>query len=276
MTTTLRCLLTPSRGSASKTGLFVDGYNKGNDGIDLTVPAKEVLTPKMKTSMAVRRLEASTRDTPSIFANVRKNGRKTTQKYQNDAKFVVSFDLNVGETNKKNALEGTLPLPPPSNAEKVSSFDEFFVGDLNRNSTSIVDFMFGKDSHIEHIEVADDDNSFMLGQTFDSAFNFLVVGAAASKSFTGNTIVEDHIFGKDIDQEQIEVTDDENFYGEGRTYDNGSIAEATATAAAPGALSDYFSGDDLTEVDTTVIAEYYDEFGQSKAIDNDIIMGRES
>ena len=187
MTTTIRCFLASSQELPSKKKMTLDGNNKGNDGIVLLSDPEKVITSSTTSATTIRRLEANDRDTPSIFSNVRKN-RRRKMKQSRQKKFDVSFDENV---EKCNAFEGS----------------------FSNRDTSIIDFRFGKDTHPKQIDVADDDNSFMQGQAFDSAFNFSVVEAATS--------IEENIFGKNSDQEQIEVTDDDNFYSERLSFDNG-------------------------------------------------------
>lgn len=216
MTTTLRGFLTSSQELPTKKKLILDSNNntnhcKGNDGVVTSVPDK-VLTPTTTTStaMTIRRLEANSRDTPSIFANARKSGRKKLHtSRQKDVKFDVSFDENVGEI----AADGA-----STSQQKLGAFDESFGEGVNRDA-SVKGFIFGKDSDPEKIEVANDVNSFMAEQTFDSAFNSSLDGAAADKSFGENmnlyTITKDLISGKHINQEQVEVTDDDNSYWKG-------------------------------------------------------------
>ncbi len=213
MTTTIRCFLASSQELPSKKKMTLDGKNTSYDGIVLSDPEK-VMTSSTTSATTIRRLEASDRDTPSIFANVRKNRRrKPEQSRRNDARFDVSFDGNVKIID---ALEGS----------------------FSNRDTSIIDCTFGKDTHPDQIEVADDD-SFMQGQAFDSAFNFSVVGAA--------TNIEGNISGKNTEQEQIEVTDDDNFYSERRTFDN----DFRSSIAGVDAVAVNSNGADKSDVDTT-------------------------
>jgi hypothetical protein len=213
MTTSIRCFLSSSQELPSKKNTTLDGKNTGNDGIALSDPEK-VMTSSTTSATTIRRLEANERDTPSIFAHVRRSRRrKPKQGKQKDAKFDVSFDVNV----------------------------EKFDAVLSNRDTTIIDFTFSKDSHPEQIKVADDDTSIIQGQAFDSAFNFSVVGDATS--------IEGNIFGKSTDQELIEFTEDDNFLSGSSTCDNGFSAAIDGVSA----VAVDSNGADMLDVDPTTI-----------------------
>ncbi len=238
LTTTLRGFLTSSQELPTKKKLILDGNNntnnnEGNDGVVTSAPDK-ALTPTTTTStvMTIRCLEANSRDTPSIFANARKSGRKKLQKRrQKDVKFDVSFDENVGEIAAVGAS---------TSQQKHEPFDESYGEGVNRDA-NVKGFIFGKDNDPGQTEVANDVNSFMAGQTFDSAFNFSVDGAAADKSFdedsNRNNIIKDLISGKHINQEQVEVTNADNSYWRGFVRGFNVLGSGAADTAVDPSIS---------------------------------------
>ena len=236
MTTTLRGFLThtSTQELPSKKKKLLDGNTKTYEGIVLPVPENELVSKPTTatTPMTIRRLEANARDTPSKFAIARKNRLKKMQTgRQNDMKLDATTTCHVQAIGEKNTED--VALIPLSKTDKFIASGESIGDGLNQDSNIKV-FMFGKiDDHPELTEIADDDNSFMNGQTFDSAFHFSSTDAASIPSLgNDDTIVNDFIFEKENDQEQIEVTDDDNSYFKGLSFDSGFNVSATGAANA--------------------------------------------
>ena len=256
MTTTLRGFLTytSTQELPSTKKMLLDGSTKTYDGIVLPVPENELVSKPTTatTPITIRRLEANARDTPSKFAIARKNRIKKMQtRRQNDMKLDATTTCHVQAIGEKNTVD--VALTPMSKIDKFTASGESIGDDLNQDSNTN-DFIFGKiDDHPELTKIANDGNSFMNGQTFDSAFNFSSTEAASIQSFSNDdTIANDFSFDKENDQEQIEVTDDDNSYFKGLSFDSGFNVSVTGAATAATIAPNV----DVVDVDTKTISPF--------------------